>query len=242
MTPRRLDLSALWHGTAEAIDGPLNPGGYDGVLWTATQPEIARSYIPAAGASMLWTPAGRGLEDQRVTPDLHGAGWLTALALGFDDVEAERDTIGRATSWIGKTPTWHQMAMRLTELGYDPAKTHWIKMREGRALGARERIEGTLHRITPLETLKVADLRTGDFDATEPGYHDVAAFRRLESQGYDAIAIDDMSKDEHGEHLGHESVGLLPSGIAKCAFGEPVPSTHLAFREWFGTAPVLRTA
>lgn len=44
----------LYHGTVEQFEKEkLLPGGYDDVLWTAENPNVARSYIPAAGSRVM---------------------------------------------------------------------------------------------------------------------------------------------------------------------------------------------
>lgn len=233
-----LGHATLWHGTAERVTGPLRGGGYDGILWTSPSPEIARSYIPGSGSSMLWTPVVNHRRSERATPDRNSATWQMALSLGFSDVEAVYDERGFLRSWKGPTPTLGEITDRLASLGYEPGTTHWVKMAGGKVLGSKDRIAGALYRIDVAHELRVADLRQGDFDRSQPSYHDLAAFQRMRDLGFDAVAIDDMSKDESGDQLGHDSIGLFPSGIAKCQMGAPQASSHLAFAEWFGRRKV----
>lgn len=215
----------LWHGTGEAISGDLRPGGYDGLLWFADDPAIARAYIPESGSSMLWSPLSPWERAEPVRPDRHGALWILARALGFPDVEAERDGLGEAVSWKGRTPRKHEVAERLAELGYDPGATQWLKEAGDRILPADHRLAGTLHEARQAG-LRLLDLRDGDFDFTDPSYHRLGDFRKALSSGFDGVIINDMVKDAGDDLLGHTSYGVFGSALHKLSYAAAVPATH----------------
>ena len=222
--------ATLWHGTGEAISGALRPGGYDGVLWFADDPLIARAYIPECGSSMLWSPLSEWERGEPVRPDLHGALWALARALGFPDVEADRDPLGEARSWKGRTPRKSEVADRLAALGYDPDSTQWLKERGNRIMPADHRLAGALYEATA-PGLRLMDLRDGDFDFTDPSYHRIGDFQRAREAGFDGVAINDMVKDADGELLGHTSYGVFAHALHKVAYAPPVPATHAKIRE-----------
>lgn len=220
----------LWHGTCETIDGALRPGGYDGLLWFADDPSIARAYIPESGCAMMWSPLSPWEMTEPVRPDLHGALWTLCRSLGFPDVEAERDALGDAKSWKGRTPRKAEVADRLAALGYDPAATQWLKESSGKILRADHRLKGSLHMVDATQ-LRLLDLREGDFDFMDPSYHRLADFKLAREAGFDGVAINDMVKDAEGDMIGHDSYGVFAHAAPRLKVRSVTAAVHARIRE-----------
>ena len=48
--------TALYHGTSESFElTKIRPGGYDEILWTTTDPTIAKTYIPVGNNTYIST-------------------------------------------------------------------------------------------------------------------------------------------------------------------------------------------
>ena len=46
--------TALYHGTSENFElSTIRPGGYDEILWTTTDPSIAKTYIPVGNNTYI---------------------------------------------------------------------------------------------------------------------------------------------------------------------------------------------
>lgn len=120
-----------FHGTCEDIEGALQPGGYDGLLWFADSPMIAQHYIPAAGSSVLHRLPRYPWEYDEIirVPDLQTSSvdFSIALALGHRLTYATFDeNVNRyaCCGWqwndgSGKSPTRAETCAYLESLGYD---------------------------------------------------------------------------------------------------------------------------
>lgn len=258
----------LFHGTGEAIDTPLKPGGYDGVLWTAQWPSIAQSYIPAAGSTFLVAKAMPYEENQRVAPNRFSEVYncLVKHWFGFTDAhtQPERDPGGIARSYRIPPgyPTYGDIEQKARELGYDDGRGYFeIKVSIGPGgetvpLPADYRKQGRLF-VTLREGLRFADIRQaseGDLTAVE--YHNHTGFRAAEDSGYDGVIINDFAQTDTYGNFGHLSYGLFSQAAKSTRFvgtdslrAEPVkgaPTTE-AFAELFEKAkadyaPVLNVS
>lgn len=77
----------LYHGTSEDLEGPMQPGGYDGVFWTTDSRTIARTYIPVAGMQSSATIRGlaEAPTDKSGTADLQAQLGIEFKNLSYHD-------------------------------------------------------------------------------------------------------------------------------------------------------------
>jgi len=258
LTREELLARALFHGTAEPIEGPLHGGGYDGVLWTVDCPAIAQTYVPEAGITAFWS-GDEWLADDVVVPE--GTTGRLACQMGYvaEVLQREGDRPhGRVRSWrytqgpegpgLPGTPVpspRHRDVLRYVRdvLGYAPsAGTKALFELKERSRGedggfefmpASYRMSGALYVLLPQEPLRLYDLaagREGDLTALEYQKHEV--FGKAAVAGFDGVRINDFMQSPSQGNYGHVSLGLLPAGIAKVT-ATPVPCTHFDY----GTLP-----
>lgn len=220
----------LFHGTGEPIDGPLRPGGYDGLLWTSPDLQIARTYIPQAGLRQLYWRSP--FPDARIRPNRWSAAYDIALLAGFPAVAVDWDARGDAISWSPLTPTYRDLEAILTDLGYDLSAPCWLIL--DRALGriqpASWRLTGRLFTLTFSQPLRLLDHPKIECDLSQPAYHDTGFFRRAIEQGFDGVRIGDAVTDAEGSMLLHEAIGLTPRGLSRARISS-APADHLLIRE-----------
>ena len=95
---KELSLEAgttLFHGTGETIEGDIAPGGYDSIFWTTKSSNIAQSYIPVAGSTMIPDSSSFTKPNQNLIK------YQKQLGIVFD---ADYDAYGRATSFATISP------------------------------------------------------------------------------------------------------------------------------------------
>jgi hypothetical protein len=235
LPPEGLLERALFHGTCEPITGPIRVGGYDGVFWTARQPAIAQTYIPAStGRRLLEKPDGHRLADA-VPPE--GTHALLIAQMGFTP-NVTHDAHGRVTRWGYGTNDMVRYADILRyieqELGYQ-AVNRGYDIKSGYVDGvetlhhADYKTPGQLFTVLPQEPLRLFNMaRGGEPSLQEPDYHRVREFRALAESGYDGVLMHDWAQSPSYGNVGHLSYGLFPGGLAKSvAVGSP--ATHFDF-------------
>ena len=87
--------------------------------------------------------------------------------------------------------------------------------------------------VTLREGLNLHDHAAGgDGDLMDPEYHDLELFRRLESEGFDGVVINDFLQDDAHGNVGHRSYGLFAATAARIPWIE-IPAVN---RPWIGGA------
>lgn len=217
----------LFHGTCEPISGPLRPGAYDGVFWTARNPAIAQAYIPSAGVKrILQIPSDHDLGERirPTTPDDPVMTWaLARCRSGWEDLEVEIRH-GRPISWriLDGWPNRGDLRSWIAQdLGYGlPARGYWEVACARDATGVETFMPQVWRLPGQLFVLHVPDL-----EITQPIWSDdqvhlkphnrTADFRRMAASGVEAFSMSDLLQSDHLGNVPHVSVGLLPAGLAR---------------------------
>lgn len=189
---KAFESTLLFHGTIEPIAGPLRPGGYDDVLWTAESSAVAQSYIPVSGGSFVFSLRPWEVRDNEVLrPPTSGyfevveekGNRRTTLvrddlmtAMGFQaEVEHEGSQV-RGWRWLDldgnelpyeQWPRTADLVAFLDGLGYKPKRGGGDPLYEVRTQGSRiirsdEKVVGTLFIIHGKEGLRILDASTGE--------------------------------------------------------------------------------
>ena len=228
----------LFHGSIEEIDGELRPGGYDQVFWTALNPSVAQSYIPATGGATYYSVGGKS--DYELKKDILPDSSFNKAALrllGFDEKQISIDRVennGRITSWSVKEgvdiPTYKDLDEKLREMGYtekdDKIKNIFI---DGvyTILPKNYKKPGTLFVFTGKTKLNFYDMRDEGGDDLGQ-YNETDRFKQLQDEGYDGVIINDILQSEQYGNVGHTSYGLFGSAISKLNKGS-VTATNFDF-------------
>lgn len=222
-TPGNAIMPFLFHGSGEPLEGPMRPGGYDGVFWTADTPAVAQCYIPrSSGRVMVDFPAYQ--LDQRVRPAMNDSVYQAAIQMSGVRPEVEWDAYGASKSWtIPKGwPTNRELLSWFQDnLGYAdaiPDKAFWAasQFNQGQdtLLHRDFRLQGSLLTVDGrhLNFFDHAQGREGDLQ--DPDHNKLDLFRRVEAAGYDGIIIPDFCQSPAWGNVGHLSWGIFPSAMA----------------------------
>lgn len=216
----------LFHGTCERIDGPLRPGAYDGVFWAARTPAIAQAYIPRAGISQIISrPPDSLLEDPirpRSPDDLVTAWALSRAQARWDDLEVEEER-GRICSWrcLPGWPSNGELVRHIEDdLGYEPESYGGWEVSTDRSGGLWEMRPASWSLPGSLILLHAPDLKISSADWRESeiqsaNHNRLEAFARLEREGCEAFAMQDLLQSKHHGNLGHEAIGILPRALER---------------------------
>jgi hypothetical protein len=60
---------------------------------------------------------------------------------------------------------------------------------------------------------------------TDPDYHKVNQFRKLEEEGYDGVKINDFAQVQDWGNIGHRSIGVFAKSIGKLQW-EVITASH----------------
>lgn len=236
----------LFHGTAEPFDGAPAPGGYDGVLWTASSSTIAQSYIPASGSSSCYSFSKAA--DELVPPDKHSTSWALAQQMGYD-ADVVYDAIGRAQTWRMRPRLVRHGEIHdyVRSLGYEPSSSGvaWLKnelVRIPDAAGQMKptfqfrradwNMQGRLFILSGFRSMRFANIAEAEGDLTNVQYHELGLFRELEAQGFDGVVINDFAQTENWGNLGHLAFGFFAAAARRLSFTS-IP----AIRYEFGPQP-----
>lgn len=236
----------LFHGTSETFELPPRPGAYDEVLWTATSPVIAQSYIPKAGTSLYGYHPDQFRLRERVWPSQNDFWYTVVREMGFSALDVELDAYGSLKSWRlpDAYPTYGEAVEWLRGLGYDLRPNEAVKISCAFEDGV-EKIKradwckpGRLL-VTVGDELRLFDYAAGkESDLTELEYHKLEVFRSVEAKGYDGIVINDFLQDEDHGNVGHRSVGLFAAAVAKLPWLE-IPAVHSPWQSGKQTTPEI---
>lgn len=228
----------LFHGTGEDFDPKdLRGGGYDGLLWTTDNSNIAQSYIPKAGASMIaytnniisvpqMKNSGKALTNLK--KKLGIGAWKN---LTYDD-RGQLKSFGRSPELdkllqsLGGEGYYENMKLlsryfnqKMLEAGYQPYKKSEIDEGEWswkllydenhEIAPPGYRLKGKLFVFEVTEPLKIMDMSTGEGDLMDVQYHRHDMFEKAKQDGFDGIKIDDFAQTEEYGNYGHGSVGLF---------------------------------
>lgn len=213
----------LFHGTGESIEGPLGAKSHGGILWVAETPDIAQSYIPESGLStMLYLPQERANDP---FPPNQGVYYDILKQMGYN-LEAEWDTTGRVKSWGWKDRASHSLpkyrdVINYIEnvLGYK-GENGMYRIKQDRShkfAPAHYKLPGTLFILIGKSRLRLFDLTGGsdEDDLMDPTYNKIILFRKAQEAGYDGVRINDFAQSKIWGNIGHRSIGIFPSGLAK---------------------------
>lgn len=246
---------SLFHGSGAKIEGPLRGGGYDDILWTAEDPQIAQNYISKGMKIHLSEPNNL---KERVRPTLWRDPWAElakTYGKGYpDDIEYENNQ-PISYRWKGDPVTYDEIIREMIEgrLGYEPDKSGGYEMSvdyspDGSLIAhpANYRSPGQLFIGRGKNDLKIYDMTHGgdEGDITDPQYHHLGSFDQAKKAGYDGVKIADFLQSANWGNVGHPSIGLFPRGIKKMNFTS-IPATHWDWPDdkmmtWNDPTPELR--
>lgn len=221
----------LFHGTCETIEGPLRGGSYDQVFWTATAPSIAQSYIPSSGIKSLYGRKSAHEVDLAIRPAgaPDHANFVTQWALErsgctMDDLDIEWD-LNRAKSWLipDGWPSYRDFEAHLETLGYAlDEEVLWLKTscagRREEVLPADHRMSGQLIVILPDPDLEISVPHWNPEDLEFTNHNRLSSFDSMTQAGQHALRMSDKLQSEEMGNVGHESIGLLPEGLARISW------------------------
>ena len=115
---------------------------------------------------------------------------------------------------------------KLKALGYKPSRDYgyrnqydWklkLKFIDGveTILPADYRSKGRLFILKPKRDFKIFDYaKDSESDLSNPDYHKIGLFRKVEQSGYDGIKIHDFAQVESEGNFGHTSIGIFANSI-----------------------------
>jgi len=222
-------IRSLFHGTSEDLQGPLRPGAYDGVFWTAEHSAVAQCYIPAAGGR-TYCHVSSYQAKMGVRPSNTDPFYSIAREIGPAAYDVEYDQFGCAKSWRmpGGYLTYADVARHIeVVLGYKNKGRHgdlqyellsdgWDNDRGHLVVPASYKRPGSLVIVTGgFDQMRLANLSTGESDLTDLQYHRIETFRRLESEGFDGVVIDDFCQSKAWGNVGHRSIGFFGAAVTK---------------------------
>ena len=244
----------LFHGTTESIEDPVNPQiGGRGILWVAETPDVAQNYISPHGLIWMYSIPWKGTEKDKFHPRTQEE--LDMLKqMGYNAV-ADFDKTGRIQSFgirgpnsehvpLEKWPT-NQDIINFIQgtLGYKPGRygnTWDLKIRGGHGNHIEEILPADYHKPALLfmligrDKLNIYDMTHGgkvEGDLMDLQYNKLDTFKKLEEKGYDGVRINDFAHNsENWGNMGHHSIGLFPSGIAKLTM-QHIPAVHYDWPE-----------
>lgn len=227
MTLREFMDSLLFHGTLEPIDGDIRGGGYDNIFWTAHNPAVAQNYIPITGGTFIVPRIWNLDEPVRPAEDYTVQGMAAKqMGLGWDRVEY--DQYQRPNSWAykdNKRITWAMIKEFLeNEMGYKPNDNGGYRIRHYEIDGVDQIVPasfkavGQLYMLMNKGELKIYDYTGHGGDLMDPQYNHIKIFKMLEQEGYDGVKINDYAQSENWGNVGHESIGIFPSGLRKIKY------------------------
>lgn len=212
----------LFHGSGEPIDGPLVARSWGGILWVGETPDVAQNYIPTSGSSIIvHIPTYK--DNFTFRPD-KGFNLDLLNLMGYYPKDIKWDHIGQAISYSvdGKGLPTHREVRNYVEnvLGYKKDRNGAYHIREddnGNIAPASYKLKGTLFIIIGKSKLKLYDMTggTNDDDLMDPTYNKIHLFKRIEKEGYDGVIINDFAQSKMWGNVGHRSIGIFPSGLAK---------------------------
>lgn len=223
--------ATLFHGTGDAFDGHLAPGG-DGLVWFADDPRIAQLYIPRAGTTVHFSPYRLTWP----TRDPHLVAVQRAIGVGFDLDDVTWDELGKPTSWPkprgwSRPVTEEWVESQLVRMGFDRSGFSFSAgFSGGELIRPGGSIQGRLYVVSVLEPLEVWRKAKGESDLTDLQYNDLVGFRAARRGGLDGALIDDFAQAAGHGNVGHLSVGLFERAARKLE-ATWVPATNRGWGE-----------
>lgn len=218
----------LFHGTCESLEGPLRGGGYDGVFWTASQPSIAQAYIPKAGIS-TWIRVPKDWEKKDfIRPSLHSdpvTAWAChKTGVTLEDLDIETDALGRTSSWSIPTgwPRQEDVISWMERLGYEVGGSESWEVSMARNISgdyevmpADWKMPGHLVIALPHPDFRIWDPSWSESELGNANHNRVTDFARFTSSKRDAFRMQDLLQSDFMGNVGHEAIGILPSGLER---------------------------
>jgi len=245
----------LFHGTIEPIKGDLRPSSMGKILWVAETPDIAQNYIPVTGSSTLVNLSNaRGYLANKHFPPNQGFNSQILRQMGFsiESMQPKYDYMRHAISYriVPNQPTYKDVLDYIENvLGYKPkygSSSYLIRNYKGQYMPADFKAPGTLFILSGKEKLKILDLTGGNYEDNlmEPTYNKIELFNKARHKGYDGVRINDFAQSDNWGNMGHRSIGLFESGIAKLNidsiearnfdWGDTIEPTYTdEFNEWY---------
>lgn len=223
-------MGILFHGTCEEIDGDPKGGPYDQVFWTADSPAVAQAYIPRAGLR-TWISEPRDVYDraEHLRPTKyksHAMQWaLERAGVTVEDLDI---TWNGMSAWSWRIPpgwpTHGDYDDYIRSLGYKASSNGQYDVSETFTKDGRIQIMPADWRM-PGQLLVVLaeglDLREADWSEDALGYSNhnrVGDFQTFAERGLDGFRMEDVLQSDHHGNVGHEAIGLLPSGLEKISW------------------------
>lgn len=220
----------LFHGTCEAITGPLHGGAHDGVFWCAETPSVAQTYIPRAGVTRYLSMPGahRGDEPVRPTdPDDPVMIWALGRAgATWPDLEVERDPQRARTilAWrnLPEWPVQQDLGTWIAdELGYGrPSIGTWSVLCDRDEAGQEIFRPADWFLSGTLLVVHVPDLRaepaawSPELTLYKP-HNRLEDFARFAREGLETFSMQDRLQSDHLGNVGHRAVGLLAPALER---------------------------
>jgi hypothetical protein len=215
----------LFHGTCETLEGPPRGGPYDGVFWTAPSPNVAQAYIPRSGITSMMSEPDQYDREYHMKPDQHNS-WAMRWALERagvtrEDLKVEWDGY-RAYSWTVPPgwPTMGDLDDYIKSLGYVADDRGFYKLftgyeDHGEVIHPADWfMPGHLLIILP-EGMEIQEPAWSEDALGYANHNRIADFARFSEEGLDAIRMSDQLQSDYWGNVGHEAIGILPSGISK---------------------------
>lgn len=221
--------TSLFHGTGELLNGPLRPGAYDAVFWTAESSAVAQTYIPTSGFK-IFSGVSSYQMGKGVRPSKNDPFYSVAKIIGPAAKEIQWDVFGQANSWIQPKgyATYQDVANYLQkEFGYvnmdesggcafELLADRWNSdVQELEILPSNFKRMGSLIIIDGFSEMKFLDISTGDSDLNDLQYNKHKIFNQARDQGFDGVVIDDFCQTLLWGNVGHRSVGFFDHAISK---------------------------
>lgn len=211
----------LFHGTAEPFEGDAKSFSHGGILWVAESPSVAQNYIPESGSSVLISLPSYKKSDRFPPNQGMNSALLEQMGFSIQDMDPVYNHFGQAQSFriLPNHPRYGDVVKFIENLGYVFSDdTCWLKCNsEGRVVRADYKIPGTLFILSGKNRLKILDLTQGtnEDDLMDPTYNRFDLFQKAKKAGYDGVRINDFAQSKNWGNLGHRSIGLFDSGVAK---------------------------
>lgn len=240
----------LYHGTVEELVGEGIRQSVDGLAWFAESPSVSKSYIPTAGMRMR---VSLSKSDYPIRPDRDNKELIEQFFPEIVwEIEYYENNPHSVRSWGAKDsegnyvepPTSPQLIEKLEALGYeddpDNSGIRWSP-KYGLLLGngwevmpADWQEQGQLISIRVRQPISLYDMTEDEGDLMNPQHLEIDKFNKLQEAGYDGVRINDFLQHKEWGNVGHESVGLFASGLAKIDYHDIEPATHPSSEELMG--------
>lgn len=230
-------LGVLFHGTCEEIEGDLQGGGYDGVVWTARTASVAQAYIPRSGITAWVHAPAEDERGDRIRPSQH-IGFIMRWALDranctLEDLDVEWNGLSPYSWTIPEGwPTEGDLEDWLRGMGYAPDDRGVMKVFTSYGEDGQERVmpvdwslPGQLIIALPREGFEIGAPNWSEDALGYATHNRVADFQDFGAAGVMAFEMEDALQSDYLGNVGHQAMGVLPAGVPKLDW-LAIPAIH----------------